>query len=118
MYHLILSMPIVGLVAFWIWPFPIAMPIYLVILLVSGVIYFKVGRSMQRPVTTGSEAMLGGRVEVIDMNGHEGRVRFNGATWNAVSDDSFRPGDRAQVLAVDGLTLKIGKVSPPSPEQS
>ena len=107
MCHLILLMPVIGLIVFWIWPFDTAMPVYLVILTISGLLYAAIMKSMRRPVTTGSEGLRGERVVVMEMRGHEGRVRLHGAIWRAVTDDDLRPSEPARVVAVNGLTLKI-----------
>lgn len=107
MCHLILLMPIIGLGVFWIWPFDVALPIYLVILTVSGVMYAAIMKAMHRRVSTGDEGMIGEVVEVMDRTNKGLRVHLNGAIWWAVSDQPLHHGDRARVVSVDGLTLKV-----------
>jgi membrane protein implicated in regulation of membrane protease activity len=109
MCHLILLMPIIGLVVFWIWPLSVALPVYLVILTTSAMVYAAIMRSMHRRVKTGAEGMIGEPVEVIDMTGRGGHVRVDGEIWQAKSNEPFREGDEAVVLAVNGLTLTIGR---------
>ncbi len=109
MCHLILLMPLIGLVVFWIWPLSIALPVYLVILTVSGMIYWLIMKSMHRPVTTGPEGMIGKVVSVIDMSHHIGHVRAGGAIWRAESNDSLHAGDKATILGVENLTLRVGR---------
>ena len=111
MCHLILLLPIIGLVVFWIWPLSVALPVYIAILVISGTMYWMILKSMRRPVTTGTRGMIGKSVEVIDMSNHVGHVRAGGAIWNAESSDSLRAGDKATILGVDDLTLRIGKKS-------
>lgn len=36
-----------------------------------------------------------------------GKVELNGVNWNAVSEVALAKGDRAKVIARDGLTLKV-----------
>jgi membrane-bound serine protease (ClpP class) len=110
MCHLILLMPVLGLVVFWIWPLSTALPIYLVILVTSISLWFAIMKAMHRPVVTGSEGMVGKTARVIQMTNHTGQVHVEGAIWEAVSDDDLRPGDKARIIGVDGLTLKIGKL--------
>ncbi len=109
MCHLILLMPLIGLVVFWIWPLAIAIPVYLVILIVSAFIYTVALRAMRKPTMTGSNALIGKSVDVIDMDHHKGHVRIEGEIWDARSDDSLQKGDEARVIAVNDLTLKITK---------
>jgi membrane protein implicated in regulation of membrane protease activity len=115
MWHLILILPLIGLVVFWILPLPIALPVYLILVSMSVVLYVRMVRAMHRPVVTGKQAQIGKIVEVIEMSNHVGRVHFEGASWRAVSDDPLERGDKAIVLGVDGLTLKVGKI--PDPEK-
>ena len=38
-----------------------------------------------------------------------GRVEFKGADWTAVADEALAKGDLAEIVAVDGITLKVKK---------
>ena len=109
MCHLILLMPVIGLIVFWIWPLSTALPVYLVILSLTGLVYFALTRAMHRPVVTGKEGLIGKSVDVIDMSGHSGHVRFQGEIWQAFSEDSLQKGNKATIVGVKGLTLRIGK---------
>jgi membrane protein implicated in regulation of membrane protease activity len=109
MCHLILLMPVIGLAAFWIWPFDIALPVYLIILAVSGLFYAAIMKSMRRKVVTGREGLRDQVVDVIQMSGHVGSVRLHATVWRAVSEDDLRPGDHARVIGVDSLTLRVKK---------
>jgi membrane-bound serine protease (ClpP class) len=109
MCHVILLMPFIGLVVFWIWPLSTALPVYLVILSLSGIIYFALLKAMHKPVVTGREGLIGESVDIIDMSNHNGHVRYEGEIWEAYSEDSLYKGDKAIILEVNGLKLKIGK---------
>jgi membrane-bound serine protease (ClpP class) len=113
MCHLILLMPIIGLAVFWIWPLSIALPVYLAILVVSGLMYGMILRTMHRPVVTGAEGMIGKEVSVMDMQDHTGHVRVQGGggIWNAVSRDSLRAGDKARIVEINDLTLTVARES-------
>ena len=111
MCHLVLILPVLGLGVFLIWPFSTALPVYALILLISGLIYYAMIKAMQQPIRTGSEGLRGQSAEVIDMQNHEGHVRIHGEIWQATSSDSFRKGDTATVQAVQGLTLNIARLS-------
>ena len=78
--------------------------------LVPIAIYMTI-RSRGRPVVTGESAMLGARVEVAeDFAQGRGRVHYRGEWWNARSAAPLRIGDRARVVAVDGLELTVEPV--------
>jgi len=72
---------------------------------------FVVGKGLRAqllPVRTGREAMLGRPVEVISrIDGSAGKVFVEGEYWNAVSDVPIEPGEPAEIVAVNGLTLKV-----------
>lgn len=109
MCHLILMMPVIGLGVYWILPFSTAFPLYLVIVALSGFIYFKIMRAMKHRPESGTEAMIDHTVEVIETNGHSSRVIFDGEIWEAESDELLKKGEQVEILAVEGLTLRVGK---------
>ncbi len=114
MYHLVLLMPIIGLIVFWIWPLSIALPVYAAILIVSGLLWAVLLKAMHRPVTTGEESMIGQAVTVLDTSeqDHVGHVRIRGAIWRITAETTLHRGDKVQIIGVDGLTLKVA----PPPE--
>jgi membrane-bound serine protease (ClpP class) len=60
------------------------------------------------PVRAGRETMLGkttAALSRIDAGG--GRVFIEGEHWNAVSDSAIEPGQSVEIVAVEGLTLKV-----------
>jgi membrane-bound serine protease (ClpP class) len=61
-------------------------------------------------VRGGAEGMIGERAEVTEACDPEGRVKLRGEIWSAVAEDgnSFGPGDRVRVTAVQGLKLRVG----------
>jgi membrane-bound serine protease (ClpP class) len=58
-------------------------------------------------VSTGAEALLGERVEVVQACDPSGRVRVRGELWKARAATPLGVGEVALVTAVDGLTLEI-----------
>jgi membrane-bound serine protease (ClpP class) len=111
--HLILSLPIIGLGVFWIFPFAVALPIYLAILVVSGILYYVALRAMHRSVQTGAEGMAHKIGEVVDAQSGHGRVEVEGEVWNAISTEPLRLGQEVEIVGVvDRLTLRVQKVRP------
>src|SRR5262245_42243439 len=57
--------------------------------------------------TTGTEAMIGKRGEVVDECAPSGTVRVGGELWEARCDAGAEPGDSVWVQRVEGLTLVV-----------
>lgn len=111
MCHILLLMPVLALPLFWFVPLPIAAPVYGAILIVSGWVYFLAIRAMHRPVRTGMEALLLNTGEVIGKKNGVFQVRVRNEIWNAVSTDSLRPGDCIEVVTLEGMRLKVRRIS-------
>lgn len=107
MCHLVLLLPVFGLVVFWIFPLPVAAPIYLFILTFSVWMYRSIMRAMSMPVATGSEGLVGQIGDVIDLSGKYAQLLIHGEVWKAESPGTLRKGERVKVLSVDKLTLRV-----------
>jgi membrane protein implicated in regulation of membrane protease activity len=117
MCHLVLLLPLLALPVFWLVPLWIAVPTYAAVLILSGGTWFLAMRAMHQPVQIGVQALLHSRGEVLGTEGKLFRVRVNSEVWNAESKDTLRSGDRVEVLAIDGLRLRVRRireVGPPS----
>jgi membrane-bound serine protease (ClpP class) len=65
-------------------------------------------RAQRLPVKAGVETMIGQTVTALTaINRHGGRIFIEGENWNAISDSPIEEGARVQVVAVEGLTLKV-----------
>jgi membrane-bound serine protease (ClpP class) len=76
----------------------------------AGFFLFIIGaaiKARERPVVSGEEEMLHAAGEVLDDFEGKGRIRIHGEIWRAESATPLRRGDKVQVVAVDGLVLKI-----------
>jgi len=80
-------------------------------LITAGFFVFVVGKGLRAqtlPVKAGVETMLGKTVTALTaIDGRGGRIFIEGENWNAVSDTPIQKGEPVQVLAVEGLTLKV-----------
>jgi len=64
-------------------------------------------RAMRRRPVTGSEGMIG-RVGIARTPlTPQGRVAVHGELWEAVSDEPLQPGDAAEIIGLEGLTLRV-----------
>ena len=109
MHHIILLMPLLGLALFWVLPIPVALPVYLLVLLASILIYIALLKAMRRPVTTGQQALIGDTCEITDIKNHKGQVMLHGEIWEADISGHLHKGDKGIVTGVNGLRLKVQK---------
>lgn len=76
----------------------------------AGFFLFIVGaaiKARERPVVSGREEMLHASGEVLGDFVGKGRIRIHGEVWKAESATPLRQGDKVQVVAIDGLVLKV-----------
>ena len=110
MCHLILLMPVISLVVFWIWPFSVAGPVYLLVTVLSVWMYVYIWRAMKRPVLGGAEELLHSEGEVVDVEGNTLHVRVHSEMWNAESKDTLQRGDHIKVVGLSGLILRVKRL--------
>lgn len=109
MCHVVLLLPFFGLPVFWLWPLSLALPIYLVILLLSVWVYYYTIVAMRRKVIVGPETLLHSCGEVESAPAGVLRVRVQSEHWSARSAEKLKPGDSIEVVGIDGLTLRVIK---------
>jgi membrane protein implicated in regulation of membrane protease activity len=114
-YIILLLLPLIGIVVFWLLPIPLAIPVYLVILLVSSLMYWTIVRALKKRAKNGVEGLIGTEARVVSKLGsHDAAqymVRVRGELWSANSRDDLKPDETVTVLSVDGLTLIVDKNS-------
>jgi len=86
MCHLILLLPLFALPVFWLFPFSIALSIYLVTAGISLFLYFLIFKAMMMKPRVGKEAMLGKTVVVIKDIAPEGKIQYATEIWNAMTE--------------------------------
>ncbi len=89
--------------------------IFTLSLITAGFFLFIIGaaiKARERPVVSGKEEMLDATGEALDDFEGKGRIRIHGEVWLAESATPVRRGDRVQVIAVNGLVLKIQPLHP------
>lgn len=60
------------------------------------------------PAVTGIETMFGRQAEVVDRVTPEGgRVLIDGEYWHAVSDEPIASGERCEIVAIEGLVMRV-----------
>lgn len=72
-----------------------------------GILVWLFWRARRARITTGGEALLGVAVFALEPIEREGWAEFQGERWRVQSTSPLRPGQRARVLARDGLILRV-----------
>ncbi|MDH3831924.1 MAG: nodulation protein NfeD, partial [Gammaproteobacteria bacterium] len=84
--------------------------IFFLSLITAGFFLFIIGaaiKARERPVVSGQEELLHMTGKVLaDFEG-AGHIRIHGEIWQAQSATALRRGDTVQVVAIDGLVLKV-----------
>jgi len=89
----------------------------IVAVVIASALFFTVAgrlglKAQRRRKLTGAEAMVGEEGEAIsDFRRGRGKVFVHGEIWNAVSDEDIRKGDRVTVIGVEGLRLRVRRIS-------
>ncbi len=68
-------------------------------------------RAQMKKATTGEKGIIGERGEVIKALSPEGQVSVHGEIWKAVSSEKIRKGEKVEVVGVEGLVLRVRKLS-------
>ncbi len=80
-------------------------------LVTAAFFIFVVGAGLRAqflPVRAGRETMLGRTAPAhTRIDAASGRVFIEGEFWNAVSETPIEPGQTVEIIAIDGLTLKV-----------
>ncbi len=71
-------------------------------------------RGQRRKVTVGVEGMIGevGQVRRVLGPGHRVKVFVHGEYWDAEADEAVEVGQSVQVVAVDGLRMRVRRTAP------
>ena len=121
MCHLLLFMPAIALPIFWFAPLNVAIPIYAVIVLISGLLYWLIASSMRKRPETGAESLPGTEAEVVSKlsPGHTAQylVRSQGELWSARSADVLEPGETVRIAALRGISLVVERRNGSRPDQ-
>lgn len=111
MCHLILLMPALALPIFWLMPPGLSIPVYGVIVAITGLFYWIIVRAMSKPPDTGKERPVGSEGKIVSRSGSGNRakylVRSQGELWSASSPDTLRAGEMVSVASVDGIRLVV-----------
>jgi membrane-bound ClpP family serine protease len=106
----IMALPLLGLGLFYFFPLRMALPIYLCLLFISGLMYYGMFTVMgrKRRVRTGFEEMIGKDGLVFEDINPEGKVRIDDELWTARAQGGrFLKGEKVRISGHEGLTLLV-----------
>ncbi|MFQ5996983.1 MAG: NfeD family protein [Dehalococcoidales bacterium] len=111
MCHLILLMPLLGIPIFWLAPLNVAIPSYLIIVLVSVSLYWLIAKSMRQPIQDGFQSLIGTEAEVVAKLAadHSAKylIRSQGELWSAYATDALDIGEWVKIVAVKGIGVVV-----------
>lgn len=89
----------------------VGLPIVAGVATVGGAVVFGIAwlasRSIQRPVVTGEQAMIGATAEAVESFTNKGLVRFGGELWNARTSAPVSAGQPVRIVRIEGLLLWV-----------
>jgi membrane protein implicated in regulation of membrane protease activity len=105
-----MALPFLGVALFFFLPFWTALPVYLCLLLLSGLMYYGMFSAMggKRKVHTGWEELIGEEATVIEDIDPEGKVVIMDEIWKATANGKkFHKGERVRIRGAQGLVLIV-----------
>ncbi len=94
--------------------FSVVLPLTLTTAAITVFLVRMVILAHKRRVMGGQEGMIGekGKAQGAFQSGTEGKVFVHGEIWNALCDEDLKKDDRVEVVAVEGMMLKVKKIEP------
>lgn len=90
----------------WLIPATILTTLFFVWIVTEGI------RAQFTSNKTGKESMIGKRAKVVEqIDSQQGRIFVSGEYWNAISDQVVEEGENCEIVAIEGLTIKVKPVS-------
>ena len=75
---------------------------------------FAVGMALRiqaKKATTGKQGLIGEIGTALTPLNLEGQVSVHGEVWKAVSDEKIKKGEKVEVVGVEGLVVKVKRVT-------
>ncbi|MEK7354573.1 MAG: NfeD family protein [Chloroflexota bacterium] len=113
MCHLVFLIPLAGIPLFWILPLGYALLINILLWIVCGLLGYKVVRAMMMTSNDGFRSLIGTEatvVSIVNKTYSQYLVRAGHELWTARSTETLRPGEKVQVMYLDGIKLVVARV--------
>ena len=111
MHHLLLLVVLFGWILFLILSWQIALPLYVMGIVISLALYWKIMKAQRRRPAVGKRAMIGDQAVVVRVEADEVEVEYQGKTWRAVSAQLLHMDQKVIIEAVEGLVLRVKPAS-------
>jgi membrane protein implicated in regulation of membrane protease activity len=112
MCHLVLiGLPLLALASFWVLPWTLAVPASIALVAAALLFYGYLVKAAHRPVMTGIEALQHALGRVRSVQGNIASIWVNSELWSARIVEGLRQGDKVEVVGVDGLLLRVRKLT-------
>jgi membrane-bound serine protease (ClpP class) len=107
MHHLLLLVVLFGWVLFLFLTWQLALPLYVIAVIVTLAIYWKIIKAQREAPVMGKRAMAGRRAIVVETRGRDAEVEYDGEIWQAVSVHPLEQGQQVMIESVEGLVLRV-----------
>jgi len=107
MHHLLLLVVLFGWILFLFLSWQIALPLYVIGLVISLAIYWKIILAQRRQPVIGKRAMIGDHAVVVRALSDKIEVDYQGESWRAVSSQPLHVGQKVVIEGVEGLILRV-----------
>ncbi len=111
--HAVFLLPFAGIPLFWLLPLGYALPVNIAIWLASPFLYRAIRGAMRRPVQDGFQSLIGTDAEVISRSEADHSTKYliraqgEGELWSAYSEDTLKPGDLVNIVALKGIGVVV-----------
>ncbi len=109
MCHILLLLPFIGVILFFIMPFGQALALYSFILFISSIIIWLIWKDMRMPVSTGIEGMTGGVGKVIQNGTKTAKIFYKGEIWEAICAEEISVGELVEVPGLERMKVIVRK---------
>jgi membrane protein implicated in regulation of membrane protease activity len=112
MHHLLLLVVLIGWILFLFLSWQIALPLYVMGIIISLSLYWKIIKAQRRRPAIGKRAMIGDQAVVVRTEANEVEVEYQGESWRAISSQPLQPGQKVTIEAVEGLVFRVVPLKP------
>ncbi|HUL28932.1 MAG TPA: NfeD family protein [Thermodesulfobacteriota bacterium] len=112
MHHLLLLVVLFGWILFLFLSWQLALPLYVIAVIISLVIYWKIMQAQRNAPMIGKRKMIGDQAVVFRVEGDVVEAEYEGEIWRVVSTGPLQKGQRVIIKGVDGLVLKVAPLKP------
>ena len=107
MHHLLLIVVLVGWILFLFLSWQVALPLYVIAVIISLAIYWKIIEAQRKAPAIGKRAMIGDQALVVRVEGDDVEVEYEGEIWRAVSPVPLQQGQQVIIEGIEGLLLRV-----------